>query len=432
MGYMRDANGRRLDTIAVLSDVEQKAAFGSPRPVPQAVVYIGDSITANGYGTTATGHGYYRSRGFWVWGQIRSHQRLALRGQLGVAGERLDQIDARFAAATALLPAGGIIHLLGGTNDVAQNRTLAQIQASVTSMLDKADAAGCRVILGTIPPRTSNTVAQNTVLLSANEWLRSLTTSRRNVLVADYYVDLVNAAGTFDTAADSGDGTHPNSIGAARMGKRLGDLITATWPYVDRISAAALDASAALALARPNIHPNPLMTGTAGGVNNGFTGSAATGWSTRHASGGTITNATASKVARTDGIAGEWQQVAVAGGTGVSRFRGPATTGFATGNVIQGVMEISEDPGAVGLTSSHVMFQCVNSGFVPVATAYGLFLDTGDAWPTEYPIVSGVVATPEVAIPATTVTVELEWDRGSAATYTTTHRVGRTVVRRLA
>lgn len=392
-----------------------------------SIVHIGDSITANGVATTAYNSSpYRRTRGFMTWGAARLGQRLTDLGNAGVAGERSDQILTRFdTAVTAKAP--GYVHILAGTNDVAQSVSAATIEANLTSMLTKAQAAGIRPIIGTIPPRTANTSAQNAVCLDVNQWIRNLAVTNKGIIVVDYWKVLVDTSGTFDSTCTSDGGTHPNSKGAARMGKVYADVL-AEVPAVDPLTISALDASGALAVAQPNLYAGPLMTGTAGTTQNGGSGTVATSWNLRERDGGT-TNAVASKVARTDFIAGEWQQVAAAG-TGIAAIRQSITTGFSAGQVVQGFAEIQEDAGASTVTSHGLLIRGNQAGFAGITfELYDMFLDTGDTWPTEYPLTAGAsLMTPSFAIPANTGIIEIFYFGNG----TRTSRVSRLALRKVA
>jgi len=88
---------------------------------------------------------------------------------------------------------------------------------------------------------------------------------------------------------------------------------------------------------------NPMMLGTGGALSTGGTGNVADKW-TCYVSSGTLAY-TASKVARTDGILGEWQQFAFTSGTaGVLKFQQNMYSGaWSVGDTIRFSVEFQLD-----------------------------------------------------------------------------------------
>lgn len=139
----------------------------------------------------------------------------------GIGGQTLPQMLVRFRAdAIELKPA--VVHIMGGTNDVAENtgpESDAEIQGYVTSMVELARANGIKVVLASIPPA------------SDFPWRRGLNPAPRierlNAWSRDYaerqglvYVDYASVLATSDGGMKpefSGDGVHPNAAGYAAM-----------------------------------------------------------------------------------------------------------------------------------------------------------------------------------------------------------------------
>lgn len=382
-------------------------------PLVASVAWIGDSITANGVAVGAYGNSFRRTYGYMTWAAMRLGQSLSDLGNFGVPGERSDQIAARFG--TALATGAGIVGLLAGTNDVIQGRTLSQAQASITTMLDAARAGGRLLVIGTVPPSNGLSSGQKTMLLDLNDWIRRLPATRgSSVLVVDFFRVLVDDAGLFDAAAVQADGIHPNSGGAARMGKLWAETVAPFLPDVDRLETSAANSSAALAIARANYLANPLLTGTTGTLAGGATGAVADAWSIRSLNGvGTIALA-AGKVARTDGYPGEWQRLALTAGR--AEFRRSLTTGLPpVGAKIRAQLEMSEDAGAAGITTHGLMLRIYAPGFASVlAETYDAYLDS-DTWPAEDPITDGALMTPDLTIPAGAGVLEVSYLFGAAS-----------------
>jgi lysophospholipase L1-like esterase len=68
----------------------------------------------------------------------------------GVEGDRTDEIEARFAHCTA---GADVVVIQGGTNDLAQGRTPAEAAGNIDDMVRRAERAGLRALVTTIPPR---------------------------------------------------------------------------------------------------------------------------------------------------------------------------------------------------------------------------------------------------------------------------------------
>jgi lysophospholipase L1-like esterase len=253
------ALGRRLG--AVVSSLIQ---------INSRVVYLGDSLIANS-----------PMRSVRQLGQVFINSRLrpGVGFNQGIGGERQDQILARVNQTTAQAPS--LVVFCGGTNDIAQNRTLAQMQADHQGIVDALIAAGVtKRVRWTIPRSTTITGPNETKRQDFNTWLRSR---------AD--INLVDLETVYDPAtSDSYDGTHPSWIGtrkiAAAEAAVVGPLLAAgTTLYVD----------AADATAQGNLETDWNFSGTTGTVSGAPlpTGQVATGW--------TVTNNTSCAVACSKG-----------------------------------------------------------------------------------------------------------------------------------
>lgn len=173
------------------------AALAAPRPGEPRVVFIGDSITS---GWSKFGGGFLDGR--------------TLVGR-GIAGQTTAAMRARFAEdVLALKPT--VVHILGGTNDIAGNggpMTLADTEANLAAMAKSARAAGARVILGSVLPasdfpwRPGQHPAAS--LAALNVWIRHEATER-GYTYADYYTPFVDADGGMKPGT-SKDGVHPTA-----------------------------------------------------------------------------------------------------------------------------------------------------------------------------------------------------------------------------
>lgn len=309
------------------------------------VVFIGDSIIHTSGVAEFTADTTLGSTAVVNWVDRLTHRRLATVDNVGVAGETIGQIAARIAT-DVVAQDPGICILIGGVNDVKGGSTLATIQSGFTSCFDALQSAGIYCITGTITPSDLiDTTAEETVLFQANRWLVEQGKVRPGLSVIDFYPLVANPA-SVDWHADlSSDFTHPNSRGAVVIGQAIADVVNALLP--------AGSSELVQSNADPDeLLPNPMMTGNSSGLATSVTNT-----------GGTNTP---TKVARTDGVQGEWQQIVQTSGTN-TLFQ-LATTGFSEGDQVTGLVEMWIDD-AASLTSHYLYVEFRNSSNAVVGTA---------------------------------------------------------------
>jgi len=140
----------------------------------------------------------------------------------GISGQTTAQMLVRFRQdVIALKPA--VVHILGGTNDIAGNggpTTLDAIKNNIVSMVDLAVANDIRVVLGSVPPAglfpwrpTILEPAEHIVEL--NEWLRRFA-REKNLIYVDYHEPLADERDAMKQTF-SNDGVHPNRDGYSVM-----------------------------------------------------------------------------------------------------------------------------------------------------------------------------------------------------------------------
>lgn len=139
------------------------------------IAIIGDSTFAINSGGAATDAG----RDFGVLANREvTHTLAALLNccvfNRAVSGERLDQMNARWATdITPLAARSKYVIIQGGLNDIGQGRTLAQMQASVQSMIEKSIIDGFTdyAIANVTPNYNWNDANKEALRLQYNEWL---------------------------------------------------------------------------------------------------------------------------------------------------------------------------------------------------------------------------------------------------------------------
>lgn len=138
---------------------------------------------------------------------------------LGVNGERTDQIRARWERDVAPLGAAAVI-ILAGVNDVYQGRPIDHVTTELRAMYDLAAAAGMPVVAGSIVPYNTATPEQNAKMRAINDWIRAEAARDANITFAD-----TRAAAARDDDPDmlrgSPDGLHPDKDGYRRMADAL-------------------------------------------------------------------------------------------------------------------------------------------------------------------------------------------------------------------
>jgi lysophospholipase L1-like esterase len=149
----------------------------------------------------------------------------------GIGGQTTPQMLVRFRADVITLKPQ-IVHILGGTNDVAGNTGPTRpedFKDNIMSMAELARAHGIRVILGSIPPAaTFNWRPQvNPVprIRELNTWLCDYA-ARNGFDFIDYYSALSGPSGELRSELGN-DGVHPNRSGYRLMRKLLEEKIAA-------------------------------------------------------------------------------------------------------------------------------------------------------------------------------------------------------------
>jgi len=383
------------------------------------IIPLGDSFTGNGGGHLSPGaiasltagsitydEKLNYSRGFWVWAMNLLGQRLRVIHDAGVGGETTVQILARTPGdVVAFKP--GWCHLLAGINDVSQGIPLATTKANLTSIWNQLDAAGIRIIVGTIGPLAAYVSTQKAQIEQINAWIRDQARQRGMVLV-DYHAVLVNPVGGGPGIYALGlnfDSTHPNTLGSYFMGLAMANAISpliagAPFPYL---------------LSGQGDSTNLLVEGRFGTTGNGspLTGN----WGVATTGTPTITW---SKVPRTD-IPGNWQSIAMLAGANVAfAISGNASVGanLAIGDTVVGCLEYQlsglDTAGTTGNHSFNLQLQAYNGASFTLTAADLHPLDAA-GFPTASR--SGVFLTPPITVPAGTTLMQMQIRAYGGGTY---------------
>ncbi len=212
-------------STSVVGSLVQSPTIGPTYEISRnsSVLVVGDSMTNDDYtATNAWGDFPFRSR------SLLSPYGIAINSR-GVQSMRIDQITSQIAAAFAEtdVSAGASPYTMcvsqGGTNDISQSYTLAQMQAAKLEQIAVIESYGMLPVLIGVPPYNSANAGQQDTLNAFNTWLGTL-----GYPMYDVYTDADNGSGDFNTAFASVDGVHPGegfTGGYAIMGSRLANLL---------------------------------------------------------------------------------------------------------------------------------------------------------------------------------------------------------------
>lgn len=316
-----------------LSPAKAKALYSRP-PALNTLGVFGDSITNNGLAVTS---GVYLNKqllGYWVPALAFLGQRLQLVSQGGKYGETTTQMVARLDAYLAKPAYWNWV--LGGINDILNDSSpytaASTVIANLTTIYNRIEAAGGRVVAITICPNTSGSgsVGRWKQIYQVNNWIRRQRYVRPGMIVVDPFAATAQANGTW-LGNMSDDGLHPKAAAAFIIGRAVA---TAMLPHLPNTNDS---------LPQPgdpfNLCTNAGATGSGGALGTGVTGSAASGWTVSNIG---TTSATVSLVQRADGVAGYWHHVVVTSGGAFVSFASSVGAGqpIAVGDSVYAVVEV--------------------------------------------------------------------------------------------
>lgn len=375
-----------------------KTNYGLSAAVParwgeRLMVLFGDSITAAN-DTAPTDKGYFN------WLNVLLNQRFDVLYNAGVGGNSTTQMLARISA-DVIDKNGQWVFVMGGVNDIAAGTSAATILANLTSIITTLHAAGLHVILSTLTPSSAfDTSTLGTVYYTVNQGIRDLAATYPWLMVTDagpQYLDTSQPTLAVPLAGYTVDGVHPNALGASTIGAKMyTDLaahvqIAASGAYVGLATADATAGRLYYSV------PNQMCAGTAGAKVAPATGNVADGFVA--SAGGTW-----SKVARSDGKPGAWQQCVIGAEADSATFSMyDITSGYSVGDTIYAHCEFESDndwtaPQAIQLYLAALDAGDAVKGYV---TSLGHSIGGGSGTACVR-LSSGIMRTANLVIPATT------------------------------
>lgn len=375
---------------------------------------LGDSITAL---NVPTG-GALQDAGYFNWANVMLGHRFQVVAYAGVGGNTTAQMLARLDT-DVLSHSPDWCVVLGGTNDINTGVSDAVAFGNLKTIYQRLISAGVRVIASTVTPSTYLTAGAVTqAWFRLNQRIRQYAQANPAIILAD----MGSAISDYSTnppralANTTSDGVHPSAYGAPMMGKVLADALRPYVPAVPLLGMSNYDVDV--------INPNVMMTGTTGASGGGaaITGNIADGWYV-YATTGTIT---CSKVARTDGLPGVWQQL-VANGGGYE-YQETISTGFAQGDQIFAQCEFQTNADWSGVSKVYLVLRARDGASATLVSANDL--GHQGSIDQNYNPGSGILCTPSLIVPAGTANVFAAFIfSGTAAAGTV--RVGRFEMRKV-
>lgn len=407
---------------------------------PFKVGVLGDSITVISYSSAADASNY-NLQGWASWLRILSKQAIDLSpsnifGSSGIDSAGVISGGHHTNAAAAGLNAC-IIAI--GVNDAASGSLVpADTISNMNIIISTILASGAIVVLQPILPNTTLSAAQRKKAYTINAYYRKKARTDKRIIMSDptpRFIDATDANGNPLTNYTY-DGLHPATIGAYVIGKTHWESLQDLVPPYDRRFMNGADVYDATANVNGNLLTNGLLNGTSGtkGVTGSITGNVATGWDVSLFGGSGSPACACSKVSRTDGESGIWQQLALSGSNGAAgyyRFFQLVNSNYSAGNLMELICEFEVDSGFSNLTGIRLEIFDYDAG---TGGYFGTRDGVNTAGQPMYTAdtIRGVLRTPvHTAITSSdylAISVNAEFDSG---TLNSTIRIGRVALRKI-
>jgi lysophospholipase L1-like esterase len=186
---------------AFLREASNGAGYAPPQH-PSRIVFAGDSITKS-----------------WPLKELLSDHDVC---NAGVNGNLLSQIRERWRD-DVLARDAGVVHLLGGTNNITHGYSQEFMQRDVVRIAKLAEVSRMRMVLGLLPPLRGHRARLNHRVRDFNLWLR-IFSEEKGLAVADYYSPLVDANG--DLKADLTDTLPDGKLDTVHLNRAAYQLMT--------------------------------------------------------------------------------------------------------------------------------------------------------------------------------------------------------------
>jgi lysophospholipase L1-like esterase len=290
------------------------------------VVLFGDSITSqNGVFYPSSGSTYYESRGFFTWCNLRSNGHFDVIKEAGTGGDTTAMMLARIQADVIDYAPDWCI-IFGGINDIytTPDITSSSTIANLKTMYNLLRDNNIKIIICTVTPSVQITTASQLLKQGViNEFIIDYAMTNKDVILVDWFNCLADTDAQTINSSFSSDGTHPNTAGAWRMGKKMYECLDKFFNFTpNNILGKTLSQS-------NNLFTNPTLQGNTAGK--------ATSWSFTGTTGLTYT-----KEYYDDGTTSFNEQCIVcdsALAAGTSMYQN-VTAGYSAGDILEALVRI--------------------------------------------------------------------------------------------
>ncbi len=289
-----------------------------------SAVLLGDSIVgSNSAGSNGTRNANHSVGGFFNWVQFKLkypfYCPMGYDGNLpfntgsvsgtgrpaghnaGIGGDKLPGMLSRIGSDVIVLkPAYCFVH--GGTNDIKFDDSAANIKANMAAIIDRLLAAGIHpVVIGILPrnnidsPGADFTATQRLIRCDVNRATRAYCLAKGATYVNPDPRWCNPATGDARTGF-TGDGIHPNAVGAEALADAVIDALpVGLLPPLPDLCQNVYDVYHAANNPFGNLLPNAQLAGTGGAKGVGCTGSVADTWTAEMTSGSATSTVVCSK-----------------------------------------------------------------------------------------------------------------------------------------
>lgn len=340
-------------------------------------------------------------------------------GALAGATFYRDRISAAIASGAKWLA------IRASINDISADNTASALIAEYSALFERANSAGMKIISNSITPSTVaiNSTARRSAWVKFNQWILNVAPTLFDIVVIPMHWQTSDK--TVLTGASSttymGDGTHPDFSGSMLLATTAAEVLDkhfpAQHPLLSMQAIGTADWTAA--------DPNPINVGSGTATGTGISGNVATSMLLSTNAGlGTVVG---SKVARSDGP-GEWQQTVwtPTAANQIMLYQPSANislnAGLAIGDVISAAMEFEVDA-ATALTDVPIpTIRMIFNG--ASQEAQGFLYNSASTTPYKNNF-KGLVETPQMAIPAGTTSIAVQYRFQNKTTGAITVRYGQ-------
>lgn len=314
-----------------------------------------------------------RSQGFFSWGNVLLNQRFKLLKNLGVGGDRTDNLLSRFDITLSYKSKYVLINI--GKNDILQGINTSIIIDNFKTIIERIISNGSVAVIATITPNTTSTGTQVNDIFTVNNYLKSLQYTTNDLIILDFYSSIVDTTTGLARTGMLSDGTHPSTRGGYWMGLEIYNKFNSLLLPIDIFDNTNLS---------DPLIPNSMMLGSNVGK--------ATGWTS------TVTGTPIfTKESRSRGM--EWQVIQMVTGEVVSFVYTKIGGLPPVGSYVSFFVEYEVDSAATNIDGVYCSVLAYKSDWSAVNnTSVGLQLDSNLTIRSEDTPTKGIIYCPAMII----------------------------------